>query len=46
MLPPRDPPQIERYIQNKSKGIEKDISYNWKRKKNCGSSTYILQIRL
>ena len=32
-LPPRDPPQIERYTQSKSKALEKDISCKWKRKK-------------
>ena len=33
MLPPRDPSQIERYTQTKSKGLEKDISCKWKGKK-------------
>ena len=33
MLPPRDPSQIERYTQTKNKGVEKDISRKWKRKK-------------
>ena len=33
MLPPIDPSQIERYTQTKSKGMEKDISCKWKRKK-------------
>ena len=33
MLPPRDPSQIERYIQTKSKGMEKDVSCKWKGKK-------------
>ena len=33
MLPLRDPPQIERYTQTKSKGIEKDIPCKWKRRK-------------
>ena len=32
MLPPRDPSQIERYTQTKSKGMEKDISSKWKGK--------------
>ena len=32
MLPPRDPSQIKRYTQTKSKGLEKDISFKWKRK--------------
>ena len=32
ILPPRDPSQIKRYTQTKSKGLEKDISYKWKRK--------------
>ena len=35
MLPPRDPPQIERYTQTKSKRIEEDISCKWKGK-NAG----------
>ena len=34
MLPLRDPSQIERYTQTKSKGMEKDISCKWKRKKS------------
>ena len=33
MLPPRDPSQIKRYTQTKSKGMEKDISCKWKLKK-------------
>ena len=33
MLPSRDPSQIKRYTQTKSKGMEKDISCKWKRKK-------------
>ena len=33
LLPPRDPSQIERYAQTKTKGPEKDISCKWKRKK-------------
>ena len=33
MLLPRDPSQIERYTQTKSKGLEKDISCKRKRKK-------------
>ena len=41
MLPPRDPSQIERYIQTKSKGMEKDVSCKWKGKKSGGSSTYL-----
>ena len=32
--------------QTKSKGIEKDISCKWKKKKTWGSSTYIQQNRL
>ena len=36
MLPSRGPSQIERYTQTKSKGLEKDISYKWKRKKKLG----------
>ena len=32
-LPPRHPPQIKRYTQTKSKGMEKDISCNWKKTK-------------
>ena len=46
MLPPRDPSQIKRYRQVKSKGLEKDNSCKWKRKKSWGSSTYIQQNRL
>ena len=33
MLSPIDPPQIERYTQTKSKGLEKDSSCKWKRQK-------------
>ena len=33
MLPPRDPSQIKRYTQTKSKGMEKDISCKCKEKK-------------
>ena len=33
MLPPRDPSQIERYTQTKSKGMEKDVLCKWKREK-------------
>ena len=33
MLPPRDPPLIERYTETKSKGKEKDMSCKWKGKK-------------
>ena len=33
MLPPRDPSQIKRYTQTKSKGTETDISCKWERKK-------------
>ena len=33
MLPPRDPPQIEKYTETTSKGMEKDISCKWKGKK-------------
>ena len=36
MLPPRNPPQIERYTQTKSKGMEKGISCKWKEKKKAG----------
>ena len=32
MLPPRDPSQIQRYTQTKSKGMEKDIHSNGKEK--------------
>ena len=32
MLPPKDPSQIERYTQTKSKGLEKDISCKWEKK--------------
>ena len=32
MLPTKDPPQIERYTQTKSKGMEKDISCKWGKK--------------
>ena len=35
MLPARHPPQIERYTQTKTKGLEKDISCKWL-KKNLG----------
>ena len=33
MLSPRDPFQIEKYRQTKSKGVEKDISCKWKGKR-------------
>ena len=33
MLPPKNPSQIKRYTQTKSKGMEKDISCKWKGKK-------------
>ena len=33
MLPPREPPQIERYAHTKRKGIEKDISCKQKGEK-------------
>ena len=33
MLPPRDLPQIKRYTQTKSKGMEKDILYKCDGKK-------------
>ena len=33
MLPPRDPPLIQRYTQTKSRGMEKDISCKWKEQK-------------
>ena len=33
MFPPRDPHQIERYTQTKSKGIKKGTSRKWKKKK-------------
>ena len=33
MLPSGDPSLMERYTQTKSKGMEKDISCKWKRKK-------------
>ena len=32
MLPTKDRPQIERYTQTKSKGMEKDISCKWGKK--------------
>ena len=41
MLPLRDPSQIKRYTQTKSKGMENDVSCKWKGKKSWGSSTYI-----
>ena len=46
MQPPRDPSQIKRYTQTKSKGIEKGISCKWKGNKSWGSNTYIPQNRL
>ena len=36
MLPPKHPCQIKRYTQTKSKGLAKDISGKWKRKKKAG----------
>ena len=41
MLPPRVPSQIERYTWTKSKGMEKDISCNWKGKKKAGVAILI-----
>ena len=41
MLPPRDQSQIKRYTQAKSKGMEKDISCNWKGKKKAGVAILI-----
>ena len=35
MVPPRDPSQIERYTQTKSKAMKKDISRRWKGKKSA-----------
>ena len=46
MLPPRDPPHVERYTQIKSKGIEKYISCRWKGKESWGGNTYMQQNRL
>ena len=46
MMPPREPPQIERYTETKSKGIKKDISCKWKGEKSWGSNTYICQNRI
>ena len=34
LLPPRNPSQIERYTQTKSKGMKKDIACKWKGKKS------------
>ena len=45
MRPPRNPTQIERYTQTKSKGIEKDISCKWKGKKIQDTNTYNQQIK-
>ena len=41
VLPPRNPSQIKRYTQTKSKGLEKDISCKWKRKKEAGVAVLI-----
>ena len=41
VLLPRDPSEIERYTQTKSKGLEKDISRKWKRKKKAGVAVFI-----
>ena len=41
MLPPRDPSQIKRDTQTKSKGLEKIFHTNGKEKESWGSSTYI-----
>ena len=41
MLPPKHPCQIKRYTQTKSKGMEKDISWKWKRKKKAGIAVLI-----
>ena len=40
MLLPRDPPQMKRYTQTKSKGMEKGTSCKWKGKK-AGVATLI-----
>ena len=37
MLPTRDPLQIERHTQTGRKGMEKDISCKWERKKTGAS---------
>ena len=44
-LPPKDPSQIKRYTQTKSKGMEKDISCKWKREKSWSSYSQIWQIQ-
>ena len=41
MMPPRDPSQIERYTENKSKQMETDISCKYKGKKSWDSNTYV-----
>ena len=41
VLPPRNPSQIKRYTQTKSKGLEKDTSCKWKRKKKAGVAVLI-----
>ena len=41
ILTPRDPSQIKRYTQTKSKGLEKDVSFKWKRKKKAGVTVVI-----
>ena len=45
MLSLRDPPQIKRYTQGKSKGMEKDISCKWKGKKKLGQQYLYRQNR-
>ena len=39
MLQPREPSEIERYTQTKSKELEKDISCKYKGNKTRGNST-------
>ena len=41
MLPPRDPPQLERHTLTKGKGMEKHISCKWKGGKKAGVATLI-----
>ena len=40
MLPPRDPPQIERYTQTKSKGLEKYFM-QMENEKNTGVAVFV-----
>ena len=41
MVSIRDPSQIKRYTETQSKGMEKDTSCKWKRKRKAEVTTFI-----